>query len=1852
MKNSNYLILLILTSNFLFAQQNFRFNEFHYSPNFIENKGQFDNPYFKTKGKILYAVDQNAIQIYFTDRAEVIYRIEQKIKNSERKKGDYTKPKKLAIREIVKSEWVNPNSNFQVVCENPSLDYHNYAMLSEDSKNVYSIDNIRSYGKLIYKNIYPNVDIEYEVKKEGGVKYSLILKPGADLSKISLQYDKNIILQDSKVIIPTVHGNIVENQPYSFIKRNKKFIPSSFFVEENKVKYRLDGNTISEAVVFDPWVQTPSLPNSNGVWEVETDALGNIYVIGGDMPMKLLKYNSAGVLQWTYNTPYDTANFWLGTLATDNAGFSYITSGSSANIQKINPSGGLVWNASGGLNDEYWAISFSADQTRLIVGGTRLNPLNIAASNGVIFDINTNNGSQITRVNVAGTRQGPLGLGMQPNEVRSLTSSRNGRYYFLTLDSIGGVTRLFGNQANCSNTITFKNQSDYNFDYKSEFYRPVNGNSGIKAIRANDRFIYTHNGVLVHRRDLNTGAILGTFNIPGGINTVSLGYNQPGNNGIEVDSCGNVYVGSSDRIIKLDPFLNVLQTINLPFRVFDIAIGNNGEVVVCGATGNSNSTSRTGYVQSINMGSCLPFPLLLCDATICKINPVCQNATAFNLVAATPGGVWSGNGITNATNGTFNPSVAGVGTHWVYYTLSCGSDSIQIQVNSCATLTVCVENNGQFTVSGGSGTYTWQQLIPAQTVNITNAATCTQCGGTWNAFANQCFNPFPFPITSCTVPASYQTYATGTTTNPPTYYPIRIFTSNGDTVILNSAPTQSCCLQPNPPLVNDTTICTGNTATLFSTFPSGATFQWYTVASGGSPIFTGNPYVTPSLTTTTSYFVEAVASGCTSTRTNVIVNVINPTAPTVNGVTICSGNSATLTATDPAGTTFQWFTVSTGGTPIFVGNPFTTPVLSNNTTYYVEAIVSGCTSTRTAVTVTIQNISTPTVADIQICSNTSGTFTATAPAGATFQWYNQATGGTLLHTGSTFTTPVLTSTTTYYVEAIQGNCTSSRIAVSANVSNFIPSPTVSDITICTGTTGTFTATAPIGAIFDWYDQATGGSLLHTGSSFTTPVLTSTTTYYVEAIQGNCTSSRAAVTVNVLSSLPSPIVANTTICEGQTANLNVTSPVGVQFDWYNAPSGGTLIFTGNPFTTPALSDTTTYYVEAVASGCTSSRTAVTVTVNPIPLNPSLTDTTICFNQSVTLNANATSGSQVLWYDTSTGGTLLHTGSSFTTPNLIQTTTYYVESVLNGCTSIRTSVNVNVISVQLPTVSDTSICENTNALLSASGQSGVVFQWYSSLTGTPVFTGNPLITPILNDTTTYYVEAVLNGCTSGRIPVNVNVIPTPANPVAPDISVCAGGTATLEAISPSIATFEWFDVPTGGTPIHIGSTYTIPAPASVTVYYVQVVVNGCRSGRTAVTVTPASINPPTLNDITICQGQSGTLVISSPIGANYNWYDAPTGGNLLQSGVNTIFTTPILNSTTTYYVEVIQNGCTSNRASVNVNVNIQPNTPVVSNVTICENQNTNLVAFSNGTHHWYDANGNFISVGDTFTTPILQNSTSYFVESILNGCTSSRVPVIVTVFNLNIENTLDSLCTDSLVVLNVPVINGTIVNWYNQNGNFIQTGNTLSIGNTQVDTLYYYEYISNNCTTNRASYSLRIFPNPMVSFVTNPERNSPTDIQNSTFTFFNNSQNGTRYVWYFGDGDSLVTTNKDPVTHTYKAGEYDASLCVYNQIGCVNCFQYGKLIIIDDFVVWIPNVFTPNNDGTNDKFEYVLKGIQSIELEIYDRWGNLIHFNENMNTFWDGTKNGKPCPEGVYTYHLKMTKNNGKLIRRFGTVTLLR
>ncbi len=242
-------------------------------------------------------------------------------------------------------KFIGANPDVEIISEGKESSYHSYSCYNEKNELLH-VNEIPAWKKITYKNIYPNIDIEYEIHPESGFKYSIIVRPGGDISKVRLQYSKNIQLNaDGTITTPTRFGNIIDHKPLTFYAKNKnQIISSSYQVQNNIVSYQLGQYDPTQTIVIDPWTQTPNFVSTgwDSVWECERDGAGNVYVIGGTSPMQLIKYDPFGVIQWTHNTPYDTTA-WLGTFAVDNAGNSYVSNGSTAAIFKINTAAAVQW---------------------------------------------------------------------------------------------------------------------------------------------------------------------------------------------------------------------------------------------------------------------------------------------------------------------------------------------------------------------------------------------------------------------------------------------------------------------------------------------------------------------------------------------------------------------------------------------------------------------------------------------------------------------------------------------------------------------------------------------------------------------------------------------------------------------------------------------------------------------------------------------------------------------------------------------------------------------------------------------------------------------------------------------------------------------------------------------------------------------------------------------------------------------------------------------------------------------------------------------------------------------------------------------------------------------------------------------------------------------------------------------------------------------------------------------------------------------------------------------------------------------------------------------------------------------
>ncbi|MDN3549173.1 PKD-like domain-containing protein [Mucilaginibacter aquaedulcis] len=551
-----------------------------------------------------------------------------------------------------------------------------------------------------------------------------------------------------------------------------------------------------------------------------------------------------------------------------------------------------------------------------------------------------------------------------------------------------------------------------------------------------------------------------------------------------------------------------------------------------------------------------------------------------------------------------------------------------------------------------------------------------------------------------------------------------------------------------------------------------------------------------------------------------------PAPPVSNDQVVCRNGTATLIATGADGSVYQWYDAPVGGKFLATGASYTTPQLITQTVYYVETTLAGCTSARTPVNVYVAGkpFGTGTI----ICPGYNATLSANGADNYT--WYDAAEHGNKVGEGSTFTTPVLFKTTTYYVESSIYGCIS-RVPVTATVSPSPPAPKVSDITVCHGSSATLHADVPIG-ILNWFDVPAGGTSLISNSEFTTAPLTASATYYVQTTVNDCQSERVPVHVNVnpVPEAPAPIF---TCSETEVTLTAASSSSGIN-QWYDLAVGGNLLATGLTFHTPVLTHSTTYYLANSASGCPGNRIPYQIIITPT-IPPSAAGQIICSGSSASLTAISADGGAVEWYDQATAGKLLSKNAIFTTPPLTADATYFVQVAQPGCVNTRTSVKVTVLpAVVAPTAASVTICSGNSAILKAFSKSGN-YKWYDSASnGKLLSSSQTLVTPQLNATVIYYVTTSEDGCESPATPVTVTVNPLSVAPSANGTRVCEGSPATLTANAPPGTNIAWYDAATDGTLLASGNTFTTPDLFETITYFAQYSTEGCNSARTPVTV----------------------------------------------------------------------------------------------------------------------------------------------------------------------------------------------------------------------------------------------------------------------------------------------------------------------------------------------------------------------------------------------------------------------------------
>ena len=345
------------------------------------------------------------------------------------------------------------------------------------------------------------------------------------------------------------------------------------------------------------------------------------------------------------------------------------------------------------------------------------------------------------------------------------------------------------------------------------------------------------------------------------------------------------------------------------------------------------------------------------------------------------------------------------------------------------------------------------------------------------------------------------------------------------------------------------------------------------------------------------------------------------------------------------------------------------------------------------------------------------------------------------------------------------------------------------------------------------------------------------TLYVWAYN-NCGNS-VPLTLNATPASAPSVTGNTpsSVCGTGMVTLGATASAGI-LNWYAAPSGGASLGTGTVFITPAISVNTAYYVDATDNGCTTAtRSSVLATVYAMPAVLTTSPASRCGTGTVSLAASASAGT-LNWYADLSGGTSLGTGTIFITPAITVNTTYYVDATDNGCTTTTRSAvlaTVNAVPSVL-TTSPASICGTGTLSLGATASAGIL-NWYADLSaGTSLGTGTTFITPVIAVSTTYYVDATDNGCTTAAriaVPATVNDLPVVAA-ISGAATVIEGHTTSFTNSTPGGV---WGSSNTNFATIDVNGLVTAVAAGSLTITY-MVTAGGCST-----TVSKAlTVNPP--------------------------------------------------------------------------------------------------------------------------------------------------------------------------------------------------------------------------------------------------------------------------------------------------------------------------------------------------------------------------------------------------------------------------
>ncbi|MBI2967292.1 MAG: gliding motility-associated C-terminal domain-containing protein, partial [Bacteroidetes bacterium] len=754
------------------------------------------------------------------------------------------------------------------------------------------------------------------------------------------------------------------------------------------------------------------------------------------------------------------------------------------------------------------------------------------------------------------------------------------------------------------------------------------------------------------------------------------------------------------------------------------------------------------------------------------------------------------------------------------------------------------------------------------------------------------------------------------------------------------------------------------------------------------------------------------------------------------------------------------------------------------------------------------------------------------------------------------------------------------------------------------------------------------------------------TYTVTVLDTNGCSTSAIVAINEPTVVASAIVNKTDAtcagsCNGTAYAMAGGGTSPYIFTWDLAQTGQTA--TGLCAGTHAL-------VVSDYNGCQTVNSVsisepLPILLNPLVTNPSCSGT--C-DGMITLLPGPTGGTPFYSYSWTP-----NSGNGPTITNLCTNVYYVTVTDIRGCTALDTAVVIEPAPLSFVSSSTPSTCGFDNgsaAIMAIGGTSPYSYFWPDGQT--------TAIVSNLEPRDPYYITLTdSNGC---ALIASVTVLDYPG-PVIDSLNTLNlqcnndnSGSATVYTSggTPPIA-YLW----SNGSPLQTA----IDLGAGI-VYVTVTDYNGCTDSEPAFITQPEPIQPLPVPSDTICYG-SYTAISASFNGGTlpftYIW------DNGLDSSQGPHVVKPF--ATTAYAVYIIDaNGCHSVYQTITVSV-LPPLVVTASSAgNICTGNSTTVYAAATGgdgppySFTWLN-NGYQDSI---MTVSPFVDSTFTVIGS--DGCSvndTDTVTVRIHPYPIPVFTFGDiSGCVPLIVqfIDQSSISTGSITQWSWVTGD----GQTASVpdpaftfntpGSFDITLTVTSGY---GCDTSVNVFNvIHAFPIPDAYFVPVPDE---TTLLLSTIQFNDGSSgNVVTWSWNFGEpasGGDNASSAENPA-HTYlDTGIYIVELNVISDSGCPARYV-DSVIIKPDYVLFVPSAFTPDNDGHNDYFFPEGVGIDpdNFEMHIYDRWGDLIYYTDDVNKPWNGkaNKGKKPAQQDVYIWMIKTKDFTDVKHEYIGHVTLIK